>query len=151
MTVLIRFVLTGPAKRIMLAGSTAIWAKPRLPKMQYTRQPIRSAESASMIAQLRHDPALGLLLAATLLIPLAQALDLELKPEDYEPAITLKEHENRTVEEYSVNGQRYMMKVNPSHGPSYYLYDSDGSGDFEMRRGAAGADHKPPQWVLFNW
>ncbi len=67
------------------------------------------------------------------------------------PTVTVKEHRNRTVEEYRNNENLYMVKVTPSHGTPYYLIDDDGSGDMEMRRNAAGMDNRVPQWTLFSW
>lgn len=67
------------------------------------------------------------------------------------PAVTVKEHDNRTVEEYRNNDNLYMVKVTPSVGKPYYLIDDDGSGDMEMRRNAAGMDNRVPQWTLFSW
>jgi hypothetical protein len=67
------------------------------------------------------------------------------------PAVTVKEHDNRRVEEYRNNDNLYMVKVTPSHGKPYYLIDDDGSGDMEMRRNAAGMDNRVPQWTLFSW
>ncbi len=67
------------------------------------------------------------------------------------PEVTIKEHHNRTVEEYRNNNNLYMVKVTPSHGKPYYLVDDDGSGDMEMRRNAEGMDNRVPQWTLFSW
>lgn len=81
----------------------------------------------------------------------AQNLDLSLHPSDIEPAITLEEHHNRTVEEYRVNGNLYMIKINPKIGAPYYLVDDTGTGDMELRRGPAGRDIKIPRWTLLTW
>ena len=67
------------------------------------------------------------------------------------PEVTIKEHQNRTVEEYRLNNNLYMVKVTPFHGKPYYLVDDDGSGDMEMRRNAEGMDNRVPQWTLFSW
>ena len=79
-------------------------------------------------------------------------LDLSLQPNDLlSPNVNIQEHENRATEEFSVNGNVYMVRVNPKAGPSYYLVDPDGSGDFEMRRDVPGADLNVPQWALVRW
>jgi hypothetical protein len=88
------------------------------------------------------DPALGRDLAD---------LDLSVHRSDVAPAITLREHENRMVEEYRVNNNLYMMKVTPSVGAPYYLVDEDGSGDMAWHRGAGQFEENVPQWALFSW
>ena len=79
--------------------------------------------------------------------------DRESIPFEGEPApeVTIKEHHNRTVQEFRNNNNLYMVKVTPSHGKPYYLVDDDGSGDMEMRRNAEGMDNRVPQWTLFSW
>lgn len=87
-------------------------------------------------------------------IALAQdpPLDLTLQPNDLlSPNVQIQEHDNRTTEEFSVNGNVYMVRVNPTAGPSYYLVDPNGSGEFEMRRDVPGADLNVPQWALVRW
>jgi len=93
--------------------------------------------------------ALGLLFALAAL-PLA-ALELELQPGDIEPEVQIKDRANRRVEEYRVNGQLYMIKIQPSVGAPYYLVDDTGTGDFEYRRSTGGREFKVPQWTLFSW
>lgn len=99
-------------------------------------------------------------LLTTLMLPLAFAekgpvsvkdLDLSPDPSDIEPTVTIKQHGNRVEEEYSVNNNVYMIKITPSSGPAYYLVDSEGTGDYEMRRNAAGMDIRVPQWSLLSW
>ncbi|CAM3595494.1 DUF2782 domain-containing protein [Halomonas lysinitropha] len=64
---------------------------------------------------------------------------------DLEPDITVRQEEDRTIREYRVNGELYAIEIRPSSGPSYYLVDHDGDGDFERREGDRIA---VPQWVL---
>jgi len=45
----------------------------------------------------------------------------------------VKRKNGTTVEEYSLHGHIFMVKVMPVVGPAYYLYDSDGDGTFERR------------------
>ena len=40
-----------------------------------------------------------------------------------EPQVTIVKTETETREEYRQNGKLYMVKVTPSHGVPYYLYD----------------------------
>ena len=77
-----------------------------------------------MTDDMRLLPALPLLALLASAGPLAQGLaglDLRVHESDIEPAVTLRERENRTVEEYRVNGNLYMVKITPSVGAPYYL------------------------------
>lgn len=71
--------------------------------------------------------------------------------ESIEPEITIIQQEDRTIEEYRVNGQLYMIKVTPSVGPSYYLMDTDGDGRLETRRHELDSKLLVPNWILFEW
>lgn len=67
-----------------------------------------------------------------------------------EPEINIIQQEDRTVEEYRVNGQLYMIKVTPIVGPAYYLMDTDGDGSLETKRNEL--DNPPvPNWILLEW
>jgi len=74
--------------------------------------------------------------------------------EDLQPEVTIIQRKDRTVEEFRVNGQLYMIKVTPKRGRPYFLVDSDGNGNFDMQR-TAGPDLEPrmliPSWVLLRW
>ena len=67
---------------------------------------------------------------------------------DIEPDITIRQEEDRTIREYRINGQLYAIEIRPSRGPSYYLVDHDGDGNFERQQGDRIA---VPQWVLRSW
>lgn len=64
------------------------------------------------------------------------------------PDITVRQEENRTIREYRVNGQLYAIKIEPTAGPSYFLVDDDGDGDFRRSDNERIA---VPSWVLFSW
>ncbi len=96
------------------------------------------------------------LLSAMAIVPAVFALDLDtldlsVRASDIEPSVTLKERENRIVEEYRVNNNLYMIKITPSIGAPYYLVDEDGSGDMEWNRGRSELERNVPQWALFSW
>lgn len=57
----------------------------------------------------------------------------------------------QTIDEFRVNGQLYMIRVNPSKGPSYYLVDADGDGSLETRQNDLAPDLLIPAWVLKRW
>ncbi|WP_192037136.1 DUF2782 domain-containing protein [Halomonas sp. YLGW01] len=67
---------------------------------------------------------------------------------DVEPDVTIRQLEERTIEEYRVNGQLYAIKITPKVGPSYYLVDEDGDGNFARQSGDQIAI---PRWVLIEW
>ncbi len=84
-------------------------------------------------------------------VPDVANLDLRVGDADLAPTITLQEHDNRTVEEYRVNGSLYMVKITPSVGAPYFLVDEDGTGDMAWHRGTTAVENKVPQWVLLSW
>jgi len=60
-----------------------------------------------------------------------------------------KRKDGATVEEYSLHGHVYMVKISPSIGtPPYYLYDNDGDGKFERRMPGGYKYINPPEWVI---
>lgn len=71
--------------------------------------------------------------------------------ETLEPEITIINKENKTIEEYRMNGNLYMVKVTPVVGPSYYLVDKDGDGELETNIDDIDSNFAVPQWVLFSW
>ena len=76
------------------------------------------------------------------------------KQEQIEPEVTIIQREDKTIEEYRVNGQLYMIKVIPRNAPPYFLVDNDGNGSLESRRSGQESlepDIMIPQWVLFRW
>ncbi|WP_086830704.1 DUF2782 domain-containing protein [Halomonas aestuarii] len=87
-------------------------------------------------------PALGL---ALILALVGSAGALAQSSSDLEPDITIRQEDDRMIREYRVNGELYAIEIRPSAGPSYYLVDHDGDGDFERREGDRIA---VPEWVL---
>lgn len=71
--------------------------------------------------------------------------------EEMEPQVTIIRKEDRTIEEYRINGQLYMVKVTPSKGYPYYLVDADGDGQLESRRNELDPKILVPSWVIFRW
>jgi len=67
-----------------------------------------------------------------------------------EPDVTIIESEEQKIEQYSVNGQIYMVKITPKGGIPYYLVDTDGDGDLEYRRNDL-EPHATHQWRLLSW
>ena len=71
--------------------------------------------------------------------------------ERLEPDITIIRKGKDTIEEYRINGRLYMVKIKPSIGPPYYMIDSDGDGNMDVRRSDVEASMNIPRWVLFSW
>lgn len=71
--------------------------------------------------------------------------------EEMEPEVTIIRREDRTVEEYRINGQLYMVKVTPTKGYPYYLVDADGDGNLETRRNELDPRVLVPSWVILRW
>lgn len=71
--------------------------------------------------------------------------------EGIEPEVTIIRKADRTVEEYRISGELYMIKVTPSRGVPYYLVDADGDGSLETRRNELDPKILVPSWVIFRW
>lgn len=69
-------------------------------------------------------------------------------PEDQVQVYSYQRGDGAKIEQYSMHGKVYMIKVQPPGGlPPYYLYDEDGSGHFaRMRNGYKKPS--PPMWVI---
>ncbi|WP_457318474.1 DUF2782 domain-containing protein [Stenotrophomonas sp. P5_B8] len=52
-----------------------------------------------------------------------------------------------TVEEYRVGGQLRMVKVSPSRGAAYYMYDRNGDGRMDSDKDGVS----PVYWKLYSW
>jgi hypothetical protein len=70
--------------------------------------------------------------------------------EALEPEVTIRETDGKTIHEYRINGQLYMVKITPRKGPPYYLMDLDGDGEMDVRE-EDPARIVVPQWILFRW
>lgn len=71
--------------------------------------------------------------------------------EAIEPDVNIIENGKERIEQYSVNGRVYAVKITPKSGPSYYLIDTDGDGDLETRNNDIERGMQVPQWILFSW
>ncbi len=67
------------------------------------------------------------------------------------PVVTIKTEDNRTIEEYRIRGQLYMVKVTSKNMPTYYLIDRDGDGNLESRRNDMDPRIFVPLWVIHKW
>jgi len=66
--------------------------------------------------------------------------------------ITITRKGNKTIHEYSVNGQVYKIKIIPDVGPAYYFLDPDGDGEMEeVQEADYDVGTKVNQWTIFSW
>ena len=77
----------------------------------------------------------------------------ETAAEELQPEVNIIQREDKTIEEYRLNGRLYKIKVTPRNAPPYFLVDRDGDGSFETRHfhSPLEPDIMIPQWVLFRW
>ena len=111
--------------------------------------------SASMLSA-------GLLLAQEDLekpppIPPESTEDVPIPPkvqdEQIEPTVTIREEEERLIEEYRMNGRVYMVKVTPKKGVvPYYYVDTDGDGQLELDVDQQAMNPvQPVHWKVMEW
>ena len=79
------------------------------------------------------------------------ALPPKVQDEQVEPTVTIREEEERRVEEYSRNGQVYMVKVVPKVGAPYYYIDTDGDGTLETTPSKGMEPVRPVYWKVKEW
>lgn len=66
---------------------------------------------------------------------------------DLEPQVTIKQRGEDKIEEYSIKGRLYIIKVTPPHGRPYYLVDERGDGVFN-RHDLLNPTFMVPMWVI---
>ena len=89
-------------------------------------------------------------------IPPESASDAPIPPkiqdEQIEPTVTIREEEERTIEEYRFNGQVYMVKITPKGGIPYYYIDADGDGKLELDMDKQALNPvQPVYWKIKEW
>jgi len=76
----------------------------------------------------------------------------KVQDEQLEPTVTIREEEDRTIEEYRQNGRVYMVKVTPKGGIPYYYMDRDGDGMLELDPDQQALDPvQPVYWKVKEW
>ena len=71
--------------------------------------------------------------------------------ESIEPDITIIHKDKQTIQEYRKNGLLYMVKIVPDVGPAYYLIDTDGDGNMDVRGSDLDKGTNINQWKLLEW
>lgn len=80
-----------------------------------------------------------------------QPLPPKVQDEQLDPVVTIRDEEGKRIEEYSRNGQVYMVKVIPEKGLPYYYIDSDGDGRLETAPTKDLEQVKPVYWKVKEW
>ncbi|MDA8383621.1 MAG: DUF2782 domain-containing protein [Betaproteobacteria bacterium] len=83
-------------------------------------------------------------------VPMGGTPPPELGGKALKPHITIIKRGQKRVEQYSINGHVYMVKVTPAHGKPYYLIDEKGNGIF-VREDTLGPQPSVPEWVLLRF
>ncbi len=103
-------------------------------------------ESPPIDPQLERPPAIDPEAASSAPLP------PKVQDEQLEPTVVIREQEDRRIEEYSLNGKVYMVKVTPEKGPPFYYIDTDGDGSLELdERSRAMHPVQPAQWKIAEW
>jgi len=68
-----------------------------------------------------------------------------------EPDITIIRKGKKTIQEFRKNGQLYMIRIKPAVGPAYYLIDTDGDGNMDVRQSDLDKGLQINQWKLLEW
>ena len=89
-------------------------------------------------------------------IPPESAEDVPIPPkieqEQLEPTVTIREEEERMIEEYRMNGRLYMVKVTPRGGIPFYYIDTDGDGQLELDPAQQAMNPvQPVYWKIMEW
>jgi hypothetical protein len=66
------------------------------------------------------------------------------------PAVRIPVHEGDKIEEVRQGGRVVMLKVTPPNGPTYYLVDTTGNGNW-MRRDSLDDGVRVPMWPIHTW
>lgn len=91
-------------------------------------------------------------LAAPPPIPDEPAIPPKVTGEQVEPTVNIRKEEDRTIEEYSLNGRVYMVKITPARGKPYYYLDEDGDGQLELQPGDEAMNPvRPVYWKIKEW
>ncbi|MFT5717772.1 MAG: hypothetical protein ACJAWS_002192 [Oleiphilaceae bacterium] len=64
-----------------------------------------------------------------------------------EPQIVIRQEDDKTIYQHSVNGVITEIKIVPEIGATYYLVPDDGGGWIREDR----SETLIPKWVLFEW
>jgi len=66
------------------------------------------------------------------------------------PAVRIPVQQGEKIEEMRQGGRVVALKVTPPNGPTYYLVDTSGNGNW-MRRDALDDGVRVPMWPIHTW
>ena len=76
-------------------------------------------------------------------------------PDGFDPSgaeVNIITEGDKTIEEYSLNGHIYMVKIHQKGFAPYYLIDRNGDGRMdEQVSELMGPAAAPPNWTFFRW
>ncbi len=88
------------------------------------------------------------LIAADLDLPLPPTME---KERALEPDVKIIKGNDKTLYEYRLRGELYLVKVVPAVGKPYYMVDSDGNGSLDSQTSELDPRLLVPTWILFRW
>lgn len=68
-----------------------------------------------------------------------------------EPEVRILRKDDAQIHEYRLNGQLYMVKIEPAIGAPYYFVDMDGDGQLESRYNQIDPGLVVPTWMIYRW
>ena len=74
-----------------------------------------------------------------------------LEENQLEPEVRIIREKDAVISEYRMNGQLYMVRIEPSIGLPYYLLDMDGDGQLESRYNQIDPAMVVPSWMIYRW
>ena len=84
--------------------------------------------------------------------PIPPPIPPKVAGEQVVPNVEIRKEEDKLIEEYSINGRIYMVKVTPDIGIPYYYMDEDGDGQLELQPGDEALNPvRPVYWKLKEW
>lgn len=71
--------------------------------------------------------------------------------EEMEPDITIIRKGKDTIQEFRRNGRLYMVKIQPQVGPAYYMLDTNGDEQMDVKKNDLDENTNINKWTLFEW
>lgn len=71
--------------------------------------------------------------------------------EEMEPDITIIRKGKDTIQEFRRHGKLYMVKIQPQIGPAYYMLDTNGDGEMDVKKNDLDDNVNINKWTLFEW
>ncbi len=84
-------------------------------------------------------------------VPEPPELPLPLQSGEELPDITITRKGQDTIQEYRRNGKLFMIKIIPQIGPPYYMLDTNGDGQMDVKKNDMDKNTNINQWLLFEW